>query len=687
MGNNQSHPPNRPGSGTTASHRGRDRAMSNAPMDIDGLSESSVASGSGSQGSLASNPAQSSRSESPEPDLGLAVTSHATSRRRRYQESTSTASSSRSRIDRSRSSQKSHPDAGAVASRPSIGRRISSAFGRRSSSRRTSPLPRNGEGSTSGLHANASEIPVQEQTQEKLEADRTEGKRDRSQRGQGETKRRKTTGVFSPTLSRTNSAPDSGGEVAEVHLSSEPSTFRISEADMRQEVVSTSAGLRLPSEADTGTEPTERATVDISTVPSEEQKAGDEPLNAARQSDGPAGLPGSPPIVPLTETDPLLNDRLRTLSTIWEVLGSDVARSLPDVATAEAVRRASVTAPRSEIEDAVPETAAEIGISPEDLASLPALPPSTISLLDDLEADTRSRNATSLGLETAVSLDSLLGDTSIGISNANPSTLPLTSAADHLGSGPSASSFSEASLQAPAIPRLASRTSADSVATAGSSATTTDGAGINRPNDRRRGRMGGLAERVGSWFGIGTSDSAQDASGSSEDPPRQSTAPVPDETASQGNADTTQRDPRAPQRLQQGAVMIVQGFVQTSMPRERSGNDIHSTDALGGAEDTPLSSSFPPGQRLDNTPEQRETHDQPQAAQDRNAAGLVSNPPRPAPMSRRASEGDHPHVRPESSRRPSIFNRRGLVGRQSSSRESETPSFTDQARMLAGLLR
>jgi hypothetical protein len=691
MGNNQSHPPNRLGSGSSVAHRGRERAMSNAPMDIDSLSESPVASGSGSQDSLASNPAQSSRGESPEPDLGLAITGHgSTSRRRRYQESTSTASSSRSPTSSSQSNQKSHLDAAAVTSRPSIGRRISSAFGRRSRSRRTSPLPRNGECSTSGLHAEPSEVTVQEQSQETLEADRTEGKRERGRRGQGETKRRRISGMFSPTPSRANSTPDLGREEAEGHLTSDPSTVRISEADVRQQTIPTSAGLRLPLECDTGTEPIETASTDISKEASEEQKAGDETLSAATQSDAPVGTPGSPPIVPLTEADPLLDDRLRTLSTIWEVLGSDVARSLPAVATAEAVRRASVTAPRSGVEDDLPETTAEIGISAEDLASLPALPPSTISLLDDLEADTRSRTATSLGPETAVSLDSLLGDTPVGVSNANRSTLPPpTSAAGHLGSGSSGSVLSDASLQPPVIPRLSSRTSGDSVSTAGTSVTaTSNGAGINRANDRRRGRMGGLAERVGSWFGIATSDSARDASGSSEEPPRQPTVPAPEETASQSNADTTQRDPRAPQRLQQGAVMIVQGFVQTSMPRERSDNDIHRTDALGGAQDTPLSSSLSPSQGHDNEPEQRETYDQPQVPQDRNAiAGLVSDPPRPTPISRRASEGDHPHVRPGSSRRSSIFSRRTLNERQSSSRESETPSFTDQARMLAGLLR
>ena len=662
-------------------------------MDIDSQSESPVASGNGGQDSLTSNSAQLFRSGSPEPDLGLPIMIHgSTSRRRRYQESTSTASSSRSRSSVSQTNQNSQPDPETATLRPSIGRRISSAFGRRTGNRRTSPLPRNGESSGSGLHARPSEIAIQEQTEQTLEADRIEGKRERGSKGQGETKRRRISGVFSPTPSRTNSAADLSREVAEGHPSSEASAVRVSEADVRQETIPTSADMRLPLELETGTEPTETTGTEISTKATEEQKAEDETLAAARQLDIPAGVPGSPPVVPLTEADPLLDDRLRTLSTIWEVLGSDVARSLPAVATAEAVRRASVTALRSGVEDDAPETAAAIGISAEDLASLPALPPSTISLLDDLQADTRSRSATSLGLGTGVSLDSLLGDPPLSISTTDQASLPTLSVsstgADHLRSGPSEAILSETPLQSPAIPRLTSRTSADSVSVAGPSATgTSDGAGINRANDRRRGRMGGLAERVGSWFGIATSDSARDAASPSEEPPRQPTAPVPQEAASQSNAEPTQRDPRTPQRLQQGAVMIVQGFVQTSMSRERSDNVNHSDDVLGGTDDMSPPSSLPSGPQHDTATEQREPHDQTQIFQDRTSmAGFVSDLPRPPPISRRASEGDHPH-RPASSRRSSFLSRRGLIARQNPSRESEAPSFTDQARMLAGLLR
>lgn len=198
----------------------------------------------------------------------------------------------------------------------------------------------------------------------------------------------------------------------------------------------------------------------------------------------------SPPLVPLTTSDPLLDDRLRSLEAIRSVLGDEVARRLPSV---ESLRELSAQqAPAGGVE----------------------VPESTREFLGELD-----RAPTEAG--TAISAET---------------------------------------------PEVVSD----------STASTTQ----QRERRDRRASIRNFTNRLGGWLGVGqgrgegvpesaamevdaaeTTNEAQSA--------EQETAQQP--AASEADASTsTPAGAAPPTRIAQGAVMIVQGFVQTTVPpRER----------------------------------------------------------------------------------------------------------------------
>jgi hypothetical protein len=649
---------------------------------------------------------------SPEPDPGMdmyasasgAAAGAGTSRRRRYQESTSTVSTRSGSSSTAGATQKHRATSAESANRPSFGRRISSAFGRRKterSERRSNPFEGRGESSSisesseskgKGKERNGSSSAggaIQEEVDQ-------EARRDRGSRGQGEMKRRRLSGIFSATPSRTNSDTALAARTQDLSTDEQSNEKDIGSGIVVDQVM-------LPETTEMAPQSATLVEDDQLEGPLMKPESDDTPVRV--ESDPvisvPANLPGSPPVIPLTETDPLLDDRLRTLSTIWEVLGSDVARSLPAVATAEAVRRASVTGsirsreavveglstPVAEYEPVVPDT---------DLATLPALPPSTVSLLDDLEADARSR--ATIQFETGSPLEALLGGSTGQVPTLLDSELPAIvipptpdTRSEHFVPEPVQATSSDELLRPPTIPLLTPRPSASSLLTTGTG--TTDTSTTSSSQDRRRSRIGGLAERVGSWFGIGNGEGNAEAE-RSQAATQTATPSLPAASASSEDPQPASTAPAPRPRLPQGAVMIVQGFVQTSIPASREGSNAGDSPARA---ESPLSTTVPPRSQgpiraqsatdVNATASAATATASAAASDEETAAESSSSRPIRPDTPRRVSEGDQPSTTTPREGRSGRFGRGGIWGRYRSSPDSEPPNFAEQARMLAGLLR
>ncbi|KAJ9123300.1 hypothetical protein QFC22_001498 [Naganishia vaughanmartiniae] len=256
----------------------------------------------------------------------------------------------------------------------------------------------------------------------------------------------------------------------------------------------------------------------------------------------------SPPIVPLTDSDPFLDDRLRSLEAIRSVLGDDVVRRLPSVQSLRDLNQAHASVEpatqtsNAEVSDAQTETGSGRRIS---------IPPSTLDLLNDLEPTTAPSTANAVGTPNG------------------ESTTPIDSSHRPL-------------LQATA------------------SAVSSNGRSSIQPSERnaRRASIRNFTNRLGGWLGVGTprsetnevvTTSAADVGAYSDmavDPqstPVSSTEILPadggeaaqNHTHAQGASAST---PTTGNRLATGAVMIVQGFVQTTAParERRTGTNRHS---------------------------------------------------------------------------------------------------------------
>ncbi|GHJ86124.1 hypothetical protein NliqN6_2526 [Naganishia liquefaciens] len=249
----------------------------------------------------------------------------------------------------------------------------------------------------------------------------------------------------------------------------------------------------------------------------------DDPTTSTSNTGRKATTPplASPALVPLTDTDPLLDDRLRTVEAIRSVLGDDVARRLPSVESLRELARSQTI-----VEDAQ-ETA---GPSVHDPPSGPSednhprrssrisLPPSTVELLDRLDQSSQSSGVAESSVPTTVTA-----------SNTGPSTQPSTLRED----------------------RRARRTS-----------------------------IRNFTNRLSGWLGVapsrGESTREEDAPGDlSESETQDATGTLLPEisTAADRTGELAEEAAPAPSntnRLATGAVMIVQGFVQTTIPvRER----------------------------------------------------------------------------------------------------------------------
>lgn len=334
-------------------------------------------------------------------------------------------------------------------------------------------------------------------------------------------------------------------------------------------------------------------------------------------------------IEPLTTSDPLLSDRLATLSTIREVLGVDVVRSLPTV-------RRSMESLRRDREGAA--------------VDLPPLPESTVSLLRDLEIEsTRSRPEASGETRQEVPSDAMPS------SEAASTGSFQTARAVESSSGPLDDVES-----AFAPPRLGATASAPTA--------------TSQPD-----RIRNVANRLGGWLGIGygsTPVDAADPSGGSDSRPAamegdssrpeqpatsNASAPVPSAADPPSNSAT-------PERIPVGAFMIVQGFVQTSMPNRSSSQANDTSDEAAGTETANDATSR----------SETATH----------RWGDIDPPADAFEPRRPASESDLPVLGENddaaASRRSSLFGRPRPAGLSVS--EGAQPTFTQQARMLGGLL-
>ncbi|KAJ9107629.1 hypothetical protein QFC21_001089 [Naganishia friedmannii] len=248
----------------------------------------------------------------------------------------------------------------------------------------------------------------------------------------------------------------------------------------------------------------------------------------------------SPPIVPLTDSDPFLNDRLRSLEAIRSVLGDDVVRRLPSVQSLRDLNQAHASAaPAAETSET------EIGDRNFEAGSgrRISIPPSTLELLHDLES----------------------------------TTAPSTAAVD--------TPREEYATPTDSSQRPVYQTSASAESSIGRSPTQ------QAERNARRASIRNFTNRLGGWLGVGAprNETSNETAATSTanvgahsdmavDPqstPAGSTTTVPidgvdaaqTETNASGATSTTSITGN---RLAAGAVMIVQGFVQTTAPtRER----------------------------------------------------------------------------------------------------------------------
>ncbi|KAJ9112598.1 hypothetical protein QFC19_000618 [Naganishia cerealis] len=264
----------------------------------------------------------------------------------------------------------------------------------------------------------------------------------------------------------------------------------------------------------------------------------------------------TPPVVPLTDSDPFLDDRLRSLEAIRSVLGDEVVRRLPSV---ESLRRLShAQAPSNEQMDR------QVVDDEAGRARPISLPPSTLELLNELDS----------------------------------ATLPSTA------NDPSASS------EQPAPPISATQTPIHQ--TAASTVLSNDHPSTPRgERNARRASIRNLTNRIGGWLGVGSARNEQsdeavaastvgagdqgDMSIDASTTPVNATTPSPPDVINASSSDTNAAT-RAPAtatpgtRLATGAVMIVQGFVQTTVParERRTRGDRNAGSAPEGASTSTL---------------------------------------------------------------------------------------------------
>ncbi|KAI5455271.1 hypothetical protein NCC49_000087 [Naganishia albida] len=339
----------------------------------------------------------------------------------------------------------------------------------------------------------------------------------------------------------------------------------------------------------------------------------------------------SPPLVPLTTSDPLLDDRLRSLEAIRSVLGDEVARRLPSVESLRALSAQQQVADEGEVA---------------------MLPESTRELLGELDRP------------------------------------PLQQ--------PSAEAVPES----------------------------TRSASQQRESRDRRSSLRNFTNRLGGWLGVGTgrSEGVPEADGmevdsaerANESRPAEGETVQEPETAGEASTSTPAAAGAPPTRLAQGAVMIVQGFVQTTVPpRERrrsrptpttssSTSHPHSTTTsrLGMRRTMSQPGPSSAGSSISTNGVSALLRSPPSATSEgRDSSGLASGmevdtgrwAEPPVASGSRLDEALPPdsegHGVTASAREggtardePEGEGRRGREGR------SEPPSFAEQARMLGGLL-
>lgn len=651
------------------------------------------------------------------------------SRRRPYPESIHTLSTTDGSTSGRPSTIMQHIVGDKGAERPSLGRRISNAMSR---TRRNTAE----RGSSTG----------KDKADGRLVQSIPSSRGGKNVRNRSDSKRRRINGNFSPTdspempaaalpvsmtLEDVNEA-DVNGEAVEV----------IPEEDQEQALNATgdeasSDGLLAQSQYQPASQTTVAAAPLVSPAeqPVIEASSG---LNEARatSTDVQPATTQTAEIVPLTDTDPLLDDRLQVLSNIRNILGADVVRSLPDVVRAQSIRRVEASHPSvtntqstdepstvSAVESSMSATSDRSSLVPQSqLSSLPTLPPSTLNLLEDLEGtentpDTHSPQGQWNGFVSSITIPepiSLRPPQQVpesatprpAIMTQRSSTASFVTAATQT-TGELANS-TPSNLNMPP-PRMLHSNSTNSSSVAETLQTP-------RGEEGRRRRVGGgLAERVGSWFGLGNTDRTNNTSSNRSD----SQGPLPGRTRDEadtpnlvpglpGGAEDRQADagsasqtttPPAPQRLPQGAVMMIQGFVQTSVPNQANSD---ASDGQAAEPQATPDAGAANRERATETVQQEfpsysssglpETFEVPvsttppvdrASAHDATSADAGSSE-RPG-QTRRASESN---VNSTSSR--TGRNARGLFGsrfRSNADRnQNDMPTFNDQVRMLAGLL-
>lgn len=477
--------------------------------------------------------------------------------------------------------------------------------------------------------------------------------------------------------------------------------------------------------------------------------------------------PVSPPIIPLTTSDPLLDDRLATLSTLRNTLGDDVVRSLPTVQRAGSIgslrrhvgRLAAnmtrggdghgdggagdgVTESASGSESSAPSNAT----SGQDLTltDLPPLPQSTVALLEDLEIET---NADEHSQSRDIDLHSLAS------SGRGEHVTP----SQRSGEEDRADSSSRWTDEIP--PDVRSRLNPELIAT------------LDRQDEilaqQRRAnngvvhpdRLRNVANRLGGWLGIGSGSQEEfrgDRNDAPYDPsfnntrtiyprrqstPAEATQPATATATASGQNDvdmdssvgttagglpateaaaapssdpvvptgTDSATPGETERIPVGAFMIVQGFVQTSMPlgpftdrspttgvtsnqndtssaRRSRPTTVHGDSFLSdGLDATAVSRALNPLVEIDREDDENSNNipsTRPAAQRWGDIDPEPEPQPSPAAIHRRRSDGDLNARNDEGSAEDSSSGTNGSFQQE----ESLTPSFSQQARMLGGLI-
>lgn len=420
----------------------------------------------------------------------------------------------------------------------------------------------------------------------------------------------------------------------------------------------------------------------------------------------------SSPVIPLSTSDPLISSRLSALSTIRDVLGDEVLRSLPVVQQArtsmdlERERRSSVATiagPRGEEPHEGRDVSAEgteaVGV---DLA------PETKSLLEALDGSKTQEQEMD---EAKAAADAVMavdddnnGESSPAATNTQrsagghqndfaytPVSAPLISAR---ATAPSLSTTPSAELRSPIRPGLSAAAGTGEFIRRHSTLSTATSSSTGRSGGRssdRDGQIGRVASRLSGWLGLNNAGTGADmrhdesnapsitgaTSGSlSGDSAAESTArdsfgnsfsqSLPErQAATSGVPNTAAPVPSAPPRIRQGATLIIQGFVQTSMPSRSATEDDTNPAATSNERSRPSTISDGPSSsaRWGELDEITST----------------SAPSAEDSLRRTSSAGG-----PGATSRPAGFF--GRNRRDRAEQPSTPPPFAQQARMLGGLL-